>query len=82
MFLQENSWNLSQALNSFFNKKCEKIEQEKAEELAARLEAQEEDEVEQVRKVVVQVTYMKYVIVRIELINLLTVHYPKLKTSD
>ena len=61
MFLQDNSWNLSQALNSFFNKKCEKIEQEKAEELAARLEAEEEeDEVEQVRKVVVQVTYMKY----------------------
>ena len=83
MFLQDNSWNLSQALNSFFNKKCEKIEQEKAEELAARLEAEEEeDEVEQVRKVVVQVTYMKYVNVRIKLLNLLTVHYPKLKTSD
>jgi len=33
MFLQDNAWDLSKALNNFFAKKCEKIEADKVEEI-------------------------------------------------
>lgn len=45
MFLQDNAWDLTKALNNFFAKKCEKIEAEKVEEILEANIIGEEDKV-------------------------------------